>query len=51
MPANINTIVIIGAGAAGLFSAIHNKLNWPKATVIILEKSSNILAKVKISVT
>ena len=49
MPANINTIVIIGAGAAGLFSAIHNKLNWPKATVIILEKSSNILAKVKIS--
>ena len=49
MPANINTIVIIGAGAAGLFSAIHNKLNWPRATVIILEKSSNILAKVKIS--
>ena len=44
-----NRIIIIGAGAAGLFSAIHNKLNFPKASVIIVEKSAAILAKVKIS--
>ncbi len=49
MNSTTKTIIVIGAGAAGLFSAIHNKLNFPKASVIILEKSSNVLSKVKIS--
>ncbi len=42
-------ITIIGGGAAGFFSAIHNKLNAPDSRVIIIEKSSEVLAKVKIS--
>jgi len=42
-------IVIIGGGAAGFFSAIHNKNAYPKATVTILEKSAHVLSKVKIS--
>ncbi len=42
-------LIIIGAGAAGFFSAIHNKRNNPDSTVIILEKTPNILSKVKIS--
>jgi predicted Rossmann fold flavoprotein len=46
---HISTIVVIGAGAAGFFSAIHNKQNNPKSRVIILEKSAHVLSKVKIS--
>ena len=42
-------IIIIGAGAAGCFAAIHNKLTNPTASVTILEKSRSILNKVKIS--
>ncbi|MBT5953839.1 NAD(P)/FAD-dependent oxidoreductase [bacterium] len=42
-------ICIVGGGAAGYFSAIHNKLNDPNADVVILEKSSKTLRKVKIS--
>lgn len=42
-------IAIIGGGAAGFFSAIAVKENHPKASVVILEKSQNLLAKVKIS--
>jgi predicted Rossmann fold flavoprotein len=42
-------IIIIGAGAAGFFSAIHNKMKYPQAKVIIIEKSNVVLAKVKIS--
>ena len=49
MPQTIKSIIIIGAGAAGVFAAIHNKLNNPKANVIIIEKSATVLAKVKIS--
>ncbi|MBK9592419.1 MAG: NAD(P)/FAD-dependent oxidoreductase [Crocinitomicaceae bacterium] len=40
---------IIGGGAAGFFSAIHVKENYPNAEVIILEKSTKILSKVKVS--
>ena len=42
-------IFIIGGGAAGFFSAIHNKQNHPDATVTIIEKSKHVLSKVKIS--
>jgi len=42
-------VAIIGGGAAGFFSAIHVKKNFPHATVIILEKTTKVLAKVKVS--
>jgi len=42
-------IAIIGGGAAGFFSAIAVKENYPAAKVVILEKSKSLLAKVKIS--
>jgi predicted Rossmann fold flavoprotein len=42
-------IIIIGGGAAGFFSAIHNKQNNPDSTVVIIEKNSEVLSKVKIS--
>jgi hypothetical protein len=40
---------IIGGGAAGFFSAIAVKENFPDAAVTIYEKSDRVLAKVKIS--
>ncbi len=42
-------IGIIGGGAAGFFSAIAAKENYPDSRVIIFEKSQNLLSKVKIS--
>ena len=42
-------IAIVGGGAAGFFSAISIKENYPAAGVVIFEKSENLLAKVKIS--
>ncbi|GAB5416565.1 MAG: NAD(P)/FAD-dependent oxidoreductase [Crocinitomicaceae bacterium] len=42
-------IAIIGGGAAGFFSAIHAKENYPTAEVTIFEKSKRLLSKVKIS--
>jgi len=42
-------VAVIGGGAAGFFSAINAKENFPDAEVSILEKSQKILAKVKIS--
>jgi predicted Rossmann fold flavoprotein len=42
-------IGVIGGGAAGFFAAIQCKLHHPDAQVTILEKSSKLLAKVKIS--
>jgi len=42
-------IAIIGGGAAGFFSAISVKENYPDAQVIIFEKSQKILSKLKIS--
>jgi predicted Rossmann fold flavoprotein len=42
-------VAIIGGGAAGFFSAITVKENYPSATVTILEKAKKVLAKVKIS--
>jgi predicted Rossmann fold flavoprotein len=42
-------IAIVGGGAAGFFSSITTKENYPDAKVVIFEKSKNLLAKVKIS--
>jgi predicted Rossmann fold flavoprotein len=42
-------IAIIGGGAAGFFAAITAKENYPESRVVIFEKSSNVLSKVKIS--
>jgi len=42
-------IAIIGGGAAGFFSAISVKENYPDAQVIIYEKAQKVLAKVKVS--
>ena len=40
---------IIGGGAAGFFAAIAVKENYPQAKVVIIEKSTKLLSKVKIS--
>ena len=42
-------VAIIGGGAAGFFSAINVKENYPKAEVVIYEKNKKLLAKVKVS--
>ena len=42
-------IAIIGGGAAGFFAAIKAKETSPQNDVIILEKSSKVLSKVKVS--
>ena len=42
-------IIIIGGGAAGFFAAINCVENNPDYSVTILEKSSSLLSKVKIS--
>ena len=42
-------VAIIGGGAAGFFSAIAVKQNYPDVTVTIFEKAQKVLAKVKIS--
>jgi predicted Rossmann fold flavoprotein len=42
-------IGIVGGGAAGFFSAIAAKENYPNSRVIIFEKSRKLLSKVKIS--
>lgn len=42
-------IAVIGGGAAGFFSAVTAKRNFPEAEVIIYEKSQKVLSKVKIS--
>ncbi|MEX2594902.1 MAG: NAD(P)/FAD-dependent oxidoreductase [Anditalea sp.] len=42
-------IIIIGAGAAGIFAAINAAVNNPQNQVTVLEKSSKLLSKVKVS--
>ena len=42
-------VAVVGGGAAGFFAAIHVKINFPEATVHILEKSTKVLSKVKVS--
>lgn len=43
------TVVVIGGGAAGFFGAIACAEHDPQATVILLEKTPKLLAKVRIS--
>jgi predicted Rossmann fold flavoprotein len=45
----MGTIAIIGGGAAGFFAAISAKEANPTSDVIIFEKSSKVLSKVRIS--
>ena len=42
-------VLVIGAGAAGCFSAIQAGTHFPGAKIVILEKGIKPLAKVKIS--
>lgn len=42
-------VAIIGGGAAGFFSAISVKENYPESNVTIFEKSNDLLSKVKVS--
>jgi predicted Rossmann fold flavoprotein len=42
-------LIIIGAGAAGIFAGIQAKMLAPKRSVLILEATQHPLAKVKIS--
>jgi predicted Rossmann fold flavoprotein len=41
--------IVIGGGASGFFFAINYAENHPEKSVVILEKSKNVLQKVKIS--
>lgn len=40
---------VVGGGAAGFFAAIAAKEKYPRASVVVLEKSLKVLSKVKIS--
>lgn len=42
-------VAVIGGGAAGFFAALAAKENHPEAKVTLFEKSSKLLAKVKVS--
>ncbi len=42
-------VAVIGGGAAGFFAAINVKENYPEAEVVIYEKSTKVLSKVKVS--
>ncbi len=42
-------VAVIGGGAAGFFSAINVKENFPESRVIIFEKSRKYLSKVRVS--
>ena len=46
---NIYDLVVIGGGAAGIFASINAKTIKKEAKILILERSSSLLAKVKIS--
>ena len=46
---NIKKVAVIGGGAAGFFAALSVKTHHPKASVSLFEKTSKVLAKVKIS--
>lgn len=46
---NSKQIIIIGGGAAGFFAAINCAQFYPDCTVTLLEKSSKVLSKVRVS--
>jgi predicted Rossmann fold flavoprotein len=45
----LNKLIIIGAGASGIFCAVNVARLCPTMQVIVLEKSNHLLAKVRIS--
>ncbi len=45
----LSKLIIIGAGAAGIFCAVNVARMCPQLQVIVLEKSNHLLAKVRIS--
>ncbi len=45
----VKHILIIGGGASGFFAAINSAINFPEAKITILEKSTKLLSKVKVS--
>lgn len=42
-------VIIVGGGAAGVFSAINTAKNNPQLNIAILEKTTQLLSKVKVS--
>ena len=46
---NPNKLVVIGGGAAGFFCAVNAARMYPQLQVIIIEKTSKLLSKVKVS--
>ena len=42
-------VIIVGGGAAGFFTAINLAENNPSLRIVILERSSEVLTKVRIS--
>lgn len=45
----VNKVAVIGGGAAGFFAALSAKAHHPNSSVTIFEKTSKVLAKVKVS--
>ena len=45
----MKNIAVIGGGAAGFFAAISVKTHYSNYNVVVFEKSSKFLSKVKIS--
>lgn len=46
---SVYSAIVIGGGAAGFFTAINIVENQPDAKVLIIEKSTKLLSKVKVS--
>ena len=44
-----NDTIIIGGGAAGIFAAINIGASNPNLKVVVLEKTTKLLSKVKVS--
>ena len=42
-------LIVIGGGAAGFFCAVNAARLHPELTVVLLEKTSKLLSKVKVS--
>jgi predicted flavoprotein YhiN len=48
-PSHSNTVAVLGGGAAGFFGAIACAEANPRLTVYLIEKTSKLLSKVRIS--